>query len=128
LKKFLGLVLALFFSSILEASPKYKSIEVLVPTAGTRVALSAVDLYSSHVLIKARSTNAGLVYVGGSDVAAANGLHLAANAELDLGALLRKDANEALNLKHVFIDSATNGDGVRVLYVFDRYKGSEPSQ
>ncbi len=119
---------SLAFATALWATPKFKSIEKLVATAGTRVALSSSDLLSSHVRIKARSNNGGIVYVGGDDVASTNGYHLAANAEVSLGDLLRKDSNEAINLKHVYIDAATNGDGVRVIYVYSRYKGIEPAQ
>lgn len=122
MRKVLLLVLALMVSTLGNATPKYKSIEKLVATAGTRVALSSTKLMSSHVLIKARPNNSGIVYVGGSDVAAANGYHLAANAEVKLSDLIAPNSNELLNLADVYIDAATNGDGVRVLYVYDRYK------
>lgn len=127
MKSKLSLVLmATLFATAVWAGAKYKSIEKLVTTAGTRVPLSATDLYSSQVRIKARSNNSGIVYIGGSDVASTNGYHLAANAEVLLGDLMREHGNEAINLKDVYVDAATNGDGVRVIYVYSRYKGSEP--
>lgn len=120
MKKFFVCLSFLLFSALAVALPKYKSFEKLVTTAGTRVALSSSKLLSSHVVIKARSNNSGIVYVGGSDVAAANGYHLAANAEVSLKDLMQQGSNERLNLADVYIDAATNGDGVRVLYVYDR--------
>lgn len=127
LPKLLMLSTMLCFTQLASSAPKYKTIEKLVAAAGTRACLSATDLFSSHARLKARSNNAGLVYVGGADVAAANGYHLAANAEIQLGDLMRGAQNEAINLKDVCIDAATNGDGVRVIYIYDRYKSGEPT-
>ncbi len=110
------------YGAAAHGAPKYKSVEKLVTTAGTRVALASSKTMTTHVIIKARSNNAGLVYVGGSDVAAANGFHLAANQEVKLSDLVQASANESFNLADVYIDAATNGDGVRILYVTERYK------
>jgi hypothetical protein len=102
--------------------PKYISAEKLVATAGTRVALASAKTLTTHAIIKARSTNAGLVYIGGVTVAAANGYHLAANAEVKLSDLLAAGTNESFNLAELYLDAATNGDGVRIIYVTDRFK------
>jgi hypothetical protein len=112
----------LFFGAASHGAPKYKTAERLVTTAGTRVALTATKTTTTHVIIKARATNSGLVYVGGVDVAAANGYHLAANQELRLDDLMQSGANESFNLADVYLDAATNGDGVRIIYVTERYK------
>ncbi len=121
-KSILVLTLALLYGAAAHGAPKYKSVEKLVTTAGTRVALASSKTMSTHVIIKARSNNSGLVYVGGVDVAAANGYHLAANQEVKLGDLMQANANESFNLADVYVDAATNGDGVRIIYVTERYK------
>lgn len=110
------------FAGSLFAAPKYVSAEKLVVTAGTRVALASAKTMTTHAVIKARSTNAGLVYIGGVTVAAANGYHLAANAEVKLSDLVASSTNEAFDLAQVYVDAATNGDGVRIIYVSDRFK------
>ncbi len=105
------------WAGVLVAAPKWHSIEKLVTTAGTRVALSATELKSPDVCLKARSNNAGLIYVGGADVASTNGWHLAANAELCLGTLFGgTGGSPSLDLRDIYLDAATNGDGARVIY------------
>jgi len=121
-KVFLLLTALCFFAGAAFSLPKYKSIEKLVTTAGTRVALASAKTMTTHAIIKARANNSGVVYVGGADVAAANGYHLAANAEVKLSDLVGSGTNESFNLADVYIDAATNGDGVRVIYVTDRFK------
>jgi len=71
-----------------------------VTTAGTRVALTATA--TRVFLIKALSTNTGLIYVGDNTVTSANGHVLSAKEE----ALLPLDASE------IQIDSSVNGEGV----------------
>ncbi len=110
------------FAGVALAGPKYVSSEKLVTTAGTRVALASAKTMTTHAIIKARSTNAGLVYIGGVTVAAANGYHLAANAEVKLADLVASSTNEKFDLADVYLDAATNGDGVRIIYVTDRFK------
>ena len=123
MKKLLFALTLILISAVGYGLPKYKSLEKLVTTAGTRVALSSTKLSVSHVVIKARSNNTGVVYVGGVDVAAANGYPLAAGAEVRLGDLTEgAGANELFNLAEVYLDAATNGDGVRVIYAYDRFK------
>lgn len=126
--KLISLILSLLVSVTALAAPKYKSVEKLVVAAGTRMPLAAVETYSSHIVIQAKSTNTGSVYVGDVTVAAANGYVLAPGKEILLGGLVRNPgSNEAINLADVYIDAATSGEGVRVIYVYGRYKGKEPS-
>lgn len=71
-----------------------------VSAAGTAEKLTTTK--TKDVLIKALSTNTGLVYVGDSTVSASNGYQLSAKEEI----LLPLDASK------IYIDSAVNGEGV----------------
>ena len=77
-----------------------------VTTAATRVQLDTVTCKS--VSIKAHSANTGLIYVGGSGVAAANGYRLSAGDTVDIA---------IDNVNRLWIDSAVNGEGVSYLAV-----------
>lgn len=74
-----------------------------VPTSGTRVALGASAVLTSGVTVKAKATNSGLIYVGGSTVASSNGFQLAAGEEVFV---------EVGNVATVYVDAAVNGEGV----------------
>lgn len=80
-----------------------------VTTAGTAVALAATatPIPSGLVLIKAKSANTGLIYVGGSAVAAASGFQLSAGEVVYW---------PATDLSAVYVDSAENGEGVCFVY------------
>jgi hypothetical protein len=75
-----------------------------VSSAGTAEALvgSSTDLLHG-VTIKALAGNSGNVYVGDSDVSSANGM------ELEAGDFLFLSVGD---LADVYVDVATNGDGV----------------
>lgn len=77
-----------------------------VTTAGTAEALASTQALASGVFVKALAANTGDIYVGNSDVAAANGFVLAAG---DLVFI------EIDDLATVFIDAAENGEGVSYL-------------
>jgi hypothetical protein len=79
--------------------------QVNVTTAGTAVALGTTNDIIS-VVIKAKSSNTGNIYVGGSNVSSSNGLILSAGDAVSL------DIN---NLSSVYIDSDVNGEGVSYL-------------
>ena len=74
-----------------------------VTTATTAEALAGSQALLSGVRVKALSTNTGLVYVGDSSVAAANGYQLASGESVFL---------EIANLATVYVDAAENGEGV----------------
>jgi hypothetical protein len=76
---------------------------IVVATAGTAVV--GDNCPGSVFLIKALAGNAGLIYIGNvlGDVAAANGYELSPGEEVQL---------VLPNLKHIFVDSASNGDAV----------------
>lgn len=77
-----------------------------VTAAGTAEALGAQQI-AGPLLIKALTTNTGLVYIGNDgadDVSASNGFPLAAG---DVAIL-----EHISNLGALFVDSAVNGEGV----------------
>jgi len=77
-----------------------------VTTAGTQVALAA-STSCSRVIITALVTNTGVIWVGGSDVAAGVGKPLVPLQDIEI----RVD-----NLADIWIDSTVNGEGVSFLY------------
>ena len=92
---------------VLEVAPTtIAHAKVTVTTAGTRVQFGTNTAKS--IVIKALSTNIGLIYVGGSTVASTNGFQLSAGDTVSL------DIN---NTNVVWLDSAVNGEGVTWLAV-----------
>jgi len=84
-----------------------------VTTAGTRVALGSNQLVSALV-IKAEDGNTGKVFPGASDVDnsdAEQGLNPGESLSLDW------PPSEMGNLADIYIDAATNGDGVVFWYL-----------
>jgi len=77
-----------------------------VTTAGTAVQLANVACRS--ISIRAHDVNVGLIYVGPSDVAAANGRQLSPGESVDLA---------IDNANRLYIDAAEDGDGVSYLTV-----------
>jgi hypothetical protein len=80
--------------------------QTTVSVAGTAVQLASNQVANAPVMIKALSTNAGLVYIGNvsGDVTSSNGMEL--------------DAGEVIvipfvgNLNSLWVDAAQNGDKV----------------
>lgn len=85
-----------------------KTGRVTVATVGTRVALSGSTSGIVSVAVQAISSNAGVVYVGSSGVAAANGYQLQPGQAVSL---------DIADLNLVYIDAASSGDGVTYLGV-----------
>jgi len=73
-----------------------------VTTAGTAEALASSQAVRS-VVVRAKTANTGVVYVGDSSVAAANGFPLAADEAITL---------TVNDLAAVYLDVATSGEGV----------------
>jgi len=73
-----------------------------ITTAGTAEALASSQAVRS-VVVRAKTANTGVVYVGDSSVSAANGFPLAADEAITL------NVND---LAAVYLDVATSGEGV----------------
>ncbi len=76
-----------------------------VTTAGTAVALASSTTIKS-VIVKAKYSNTGTIYIGDASVSSANGL------ELEAGDAVSIDIDD---LSTVYIDSSVNGEGVNYL-------------
>lgn len=101
----IGLLKALrSYNSNVPAGPK--SGQKVVTTAGAAVALGSGAVNAS-LLVKALTTNTGIVYVGNDgagDVNSANGYPLAAGDQVIFGLVS--------NLSAIYVDAAVNGEGV----------------
>lgn len=93
----------------------FKSIIKNVAAAGTQEPIIA-DTYQCHtVIIKPKKGNANDVYIGGPDVAAANGFCLVPTAQpitIEDGS-----GSNGIQAKDIWVDAAANGDGVEVLLI-----------
>lgn len=92
--------------------------EITVSTAGTRVQVSATDTPITSIIIQASSGNSGVIYAGDSNVSATAGIVLSAGQ----GWAVTADASgrfghEEMVLSDYWVDAATNGDKVKVIYM-----------
>ena len=86
-------------------SPTLMSSEKTVSAAGIAEALAATQRVKALIVV-AKISNTGQVYIGGSDVDSAT------NDGLDAGDVLTIPVQNWLDLADVYIDVDTNGDGV----------------
>jgi len=91
--------------------------DIDIPTAGTRVQVSATDTPVTTVIVQAKATNAGLVFVGDASVSATRGISLAAGKAIALNADEFGEGAGEFILSDVYVDAATNGDDVKVAYI-----------
>jgi hypothetical protein len=98
------------------AKKVFQSFKIDIPTAGTRVALSATITtgFLHGLRIKASTANTGLVFIGGSNVSSANGYSLAAGVEMNIGDGTDGTSAMAIDPTGVFFDTATNGNDVEI--------------
>jgi hypothetical protein len=85
-----------------------------VTTAGTRVALASARTSACWVNVQSKTGNTGAIYVGGSTIAAGRGYTLMSQGD---GFLLPPVADiNMYDLSTIYVDAATNGEGVNILY------------
>lgn len=87
-----------------------------VDAAGTAQRVAAVGTVGEAFAIKALSGNAGLVYIGNDgagDVTSANGYELSAGDQI----LIEATGRGTIDLGDVWLDAATNDDGVAWLKI-----------
>lgn len=80
----------------------------LVTTAGTQETLAASSTPCNEVVIQALAANIGMVYVGGANIAAGEGVELDAREGLSL------DIDDLLK---VWVDVEMDGEGVSFVYI-----------
>lgn len=100
---------------------KIKTIKKGVAAAGTAERLSATDFKVQWVRIQAEDDNTGVVYVGGSDVAATNGIELRVSAAAEVRSVpavefSSVDVGGFISLRDIWLDVGTNADGVIATY------------
>ncbi len=89
---------------------------VVVSSAGTAVQISATSLLVGAVMIQADPSNSGNIFVGDSSVASTNGIVVAPGSALPFDPQVLRANDEFFDLSQIYIDAATNGDFVRVIY------------
>lgn len=99
--------------------------EKTVAAAGTAEPLTATALETTSVVIQARQSNVGDVYIGDSTVAAGNGVVLnASNPTMTISVddTFADEDRAVLNLADIYIDADNTGDGVRILALIESAK------
>jgi len=91
--------------------------ELNLTSAGTAQALSATSILAQVVYINAKTTNAGNIYIGDSNVASNRYLVL-----LDAGESVSIEASEFgtsgdLDLSEIYFDGGTTNDDIYVGYI-----------
>lgn len=96
-----------------------KTFATTVPLAGSRVRLTSLTTgpgrFSQDIVISAKLTNVGNIYLGGSDVNSSNGFPIRQGGSISLNQLFRGNKIREYDLYNLYIDSDTNGNGVIVL-------------
>ena len=93
-----------------EISPEQEA--KVVSTAGTPEPLSGVSKFVSQVLIQAKDSNTGKVYIGKSTVSSTNGVELTAGESVPFVA----NVGAKIDLNKLYIDVDTDGEGVKIIY------------
>ena len=87
-----------------------------VTTAGTAERISSTDILVSSVTFRAKKGNSNDIYIGDSSVANTYP-DLDADQTVTFEAPIVNGNHTAINLKEIWVDVDTNGEGVDVWYV-----------
>jgi hypothetical protein len=87
---------------------------VAVPVPGTIVPLAATPTEVGNVVIQAKKTNVGPIFIGGATLVAADGIQLEPGEYISMTADTSEDdiTNCVIDLQSVFVDSVNAGDEV----------------
>lgn len=90
-----------------------------VATAGTQLALVSSSTWARTLRLTAPASNAGLVYIGDSNVDSSTGIAIAAGDTLSFSDLLSAQNGDIplINLASVYVDAANNGDKITFAYL-----------
>ena len=88
-----------------------------VAVAGTAEALVGSDTLATSVVIQAQKDNTGDMYIGDSTVDSTNGIELQPGQSLTVEGEWIGGTQESFNLADIWVDAATSGDEVRIIYV-----------
>lgn len=89
-----------------------------IAVAGTRERLTTSNVETPSMSIQALTGNTGIVYVGDNQVSGASfGAQLDAGESVSLGSIMHGLDSDGISMKDAWLDVATSGDGVTVLYL-----------
>lgn len=89
-----------------------------VTTAGTAVPLSTSKIYTTSFAVRAKKTNSGDLYIGNSDVTAANGMYLQPQESNEKTAQpVSRGVIQLFDLSKIYMNAASSGDGAIVEYL-----------
>lgn len=100
-------------------------VEVTVAAAGTAEPLAATPTERTSVVIQARQSNVGDVYIGDSTVDATNGVVLnSSNPTMTISVddTFADEDRAVLDLADIYVNADNNGDGVRILSLVESAK------
>lgn len=84
-----------------------------VAAAGTREQLTSTPTLADQVLIQAKPGNSGNVFVGDSNVSSTRGWTLIPGQFVSFEGPRRPGGTDSMDLSTIWLDVATNGDGVQ---------------
>lgn len=91
--------------------------DVTVASAGTPVPLSASQIISPGCSIRAKATNTGNVYVGGTNLSSSTrAAELGPGDAIEIVGPQIGGTEEELDLAQIYVDAANSGDKVTVAY------------
>lgn len=95
-----------------------KTFHKVVTTAGTQVPLSSTTILARNICIQALASNTGSIYIGESDVSSSDfGVEITAGNSFSIELPSMGEAgSDDIDLKDIWIDAETNGEGVSVTY------------
>ena len=88
-----------------------------IPTAGTRVQVSATSTPVSTIIVQGAEGNAGKIFVGDLLVSSSRGISLDPGEFVSFAADFVGGSGHEFLLSDFYIDAATNGDDAKVSYV-----------
>lgn len=102
------------------ASVKVRHFMSTVAATGTRERMTNSNLKVASIMIKAETSNTGIVYVGDDQVSSSTyGIDLSAGDTVELTSDDLGWADAKILLREVWLDVSVSGDGVSVTY-FER--------
>lgn len=102
-------------STLSYVDESYKNGATNIPIAGTAVPLSAISAACNEILIQARRTNVGRIYIGGLGITNADngGVMLQPVADPGQPGSIQISAQ---NLNQIYLNASVGGDGVTFIY------------
>ena len=117
-QRVLLLAMLIGLTGLLWAQRNVVTVVVTIPTAGTRVKVSAASLLVRSWVACSAAANVGLVFMGDGAVSATTGIGLNPEDCIDFGPVGNgSSSRDFYDLSQFSVDTATNSNTVRILYV-----------